>query len=196
MGRREREFLQRRKEILDAALKLFSEKGYSRTSMQEIAREAEFAVGTLYKFFPTKKDLYEALVLENARKIHQLMMTAFEEEETLPLLKRIVRLKWEIAEKHRSFLKLYFSELWEATFSLKGTLKGELKEMYNSYFERLVEAFKRGVEEGVFEDRSPTLYALSFEGMVNNAVIAMIEEGLEVDPREILEIFLERNLKR
>ena len=196
MGRREREFLQRRREILDAALKLFSEKGYSRTSMQEIAKEAEFAVGTLYKFFPTKKDLYEALVLENAKKIHQLMMTTFEEKRTLPLLRKIVRLKWEIAEKHRSFLKLYFSELWEATFSLKGTLKGELKDMYNGYFERLVEAFKRGVEEGVLEKRSPILYALSFEGMVNNALIATIEEGIEVDPREILEIFLERNLKR
>lgn len=164
--------------------------------MQEIAKESEFAVGTLYKFFPTKKDLYEALVLENARRIHQVMMTAFEEKRTLPLLRRVVRLKWDIAEKHRSFLKLYFSELWEATFSLKGTLKGELKEMYDSYLEKLIEAFKRGVEEGTFEDRSPVLYALSFEGMVNNALIAMIEEGVRIDPREVLDIFLEGSLKK
>ena len=39
-----------RKEIMDEALKLFSARGYHRVSMQDIAHEAEFAVGTLYKF--------------------------------------------------------------------------------------------------------------------------------------------------
>ncbi|HAO20045.1 MAG TPA: TetR/AcrR family transcriptional regulator, partial [Desulfobacteraceae bacterium] len=47
LPRREREKLRQRREMLDAALKLFSEKGFHNVSMHEIARNAEFAIGTL-----------------------------------------------------------------------------------------------------------------------------------------------------
>ncbi|RPJ04344.1 MAG: TetR/AcrR family transcriptional regulator, partial [Deltaproteobacteria bacterium] len=49
LPRREREKLRQRHEVLDVALRLFSEKGYHNVSMHEIAKEAEFAIGTLYK---------------------------------------------------------------------------------------------------------------------------------------------------
>ena len=53
---------QRRRAILDAARKFFEQKGYGATSMAEIAEEAQLAVGTLYKFFRDKRDLYQTLV--------------------------------------------------------------------------------------------------------------------------------------
>ncbi|NCC26054.1 MAG: TetR/AcrR family transcriptional regulator, partial [Deltaproteobacteria bacterium] len=56
--RRERERLRQRQDILAGALALFAEKGYHNVSMQEIAERTEFATGTLYKFFPSKEDLY------------------------------------------------------------------------------------------------------------------------------------------
>jgi AcrR family transcriptional regulator len=51
LSRREREKLRQRQEMLDAAVKLFSKDGYHNVSMLKIAQEAEFAIGTLYKFF-------------------------------------------------------------------------------------------------------------------------------------------------
>jgi len=38
--------------------------------MHEIAQTAEFAIGTLYKFFENKEDLYKALMIEQAVKFH------------------------------------------------------------------------------------------------------------------------------
>ena len=71
--RREREKLRQRQEILTAALSLFSKKGYHNVSMQEIAAKAEFAIGTLYKFFKNKEDLYKVLTLEQADKFHEAL---------------------------------------------------------------------------------------------------------------------------
>jgi AcrR family transcriptional regulator len=68
LSRKEREYRRHRYEILEAALELFSEKGFYNVSMNEIAQKAEFAVGTMYKFFENKEDLYKALVLEQADK--------------------------------------------------------------------------------------------------------------------------------
>ena len=48
-------------EILDAALALFVQQGFRGTSMHQIAEQAEFSVGKLYTFFPSKEDLFRGL---------------------------------------------------------------------------------------------------------------------------------------
>ena len=71
LPRREREKMRQRKEMLDAALDLFSEKGYHNASMQEIAHKSEFAIGTLYKvlddWFPGAADYGQAQPWVGAR---------------------------------------------------------------------------------------------------------------------------------
>src|SRR5258708_13912156 len=47
--------------ILDAALRLFSQYGYRRTSIDDIAREAEIAKGTVYLSFKSKEEIFRAL---------------------------------------------------------------------------------------------------------------------------------------
>ncbi|MCX5991339.1 MAG: TetR/AcrR family transcriptional regulator [Chloroflexi bacterium] len=47
----------RRKQILDAALAVFSRKGYGEATIPDIAREAGIAVGTIYNYYPGKRDL-------------------------------------------------------------------------------------------------------------------------------------------
>ena len=62
--RRQREAEQRRQDILKAAQKLFWEKGFSGTTMPQVAAEAELAPGTLYLYFPSKDALYVELLVE------------------------------------------------------------------------------------------------------------------------------------
>ncbi len=59
---------EKRARFLQAALKLFAEKGVQSTSTAEIAREAGTAAGTLFLYFPTKQDLIHALVLEISKQ--------------------------------------------------------------------------------------------------------------------------------
>jgi AcrR family transcriptional regulator len=52
----------RRKQILDAALEVFSRKGYGEATIPDIAREAGVAVGTIYNYYESKRDLLVSLV--------------------------------------------------------------------------------------------------------------------------------------
>jgi AcrR family transcriptional regulator len=61
MNRRERQLIERRQELLSAALGLFERKGYLETSMEEIAEAADVARATLYNHFPSKADVVLAL---------------------------------------------------------------------------------------------------------------------------------------
>lgn len=54
----------RGKIIVDAALKVFSRKGYADTRMADIAREAEMSYGLVYHYFENKEKLFDAIVEE------------------------------------------------------------------------------------------------------------------------------------
>jgi AcrR family transcriptional regulator len=54
----------RREDILQASLHLFSEKGFHGTSMRDIARAAEITEGLIYHYFASKRDLFRAIIEE------------------------------------------------------------------------------------------------------------------------------------
>ena len=53
---------QRRKQILECARKLFSERGYYQTQISDIQHEAGVARGTIYQYFQNKEDLFQTLL--------------------------------------------------------------------------------------------------------------------------------------
>lgn len=59
---------ERRREIIAAAIKLFSEKGYERVTMQDIMKMLNIAKGTIYHYFDSKESLLEAVVEEIVRE--------------------------------------------------------------------------------------------------------------------------------
>ena len=60
--RKKQDLEKRREEILQAALDVFTEKGYGTATMPEIARKAGVAAGTLYLYYPSKRELFVAVV--------------------------------------------------------------------------------------------------------------------------------------
>ncbi|AEB06904.1 regulatory protein TetR [Coriobacterium glomerans PW2] len=52
----------RRKTVLDVAINLFAEHGYSATSINDIARDAHISIGAMYSYFASKEDLYFTIV--------------------------------------------------------------------------------------------------------------------------------------
>ena len=61
--RKEREKERRRQQIMVAAKRVFSEKGFNKATMEDIAQEAELSPGTLYLYFKNKEELYASLSL-------------------------------------------------------------------------------------------------------------------------------------
>lgn len=62
--------LEKVEKIVDAAFKLFNEKGYYNTTTADIANESKVATGSVYAYFEDKKDIYIQVI----RKIHENFM--------------------------------------------------------------------------------------------------------------------------
>jgi AcrR family transcriptional regulator len=62
--------LTRHRNIVRAAKRLFGLKGYDATAMEDVARAARLAVGTIYNYFPTKTDLVLAIVRRETEELY------------------------------------------------------------------------------------------------------------------------------
>lgn len=60
---------ERKQEILDAAIRVFSKKGYDRTSISDIAKEIGISQGLCYRYFPSKEAIYDAGIEQYAESI-------------------------------------------------------------------------------------------------------------------------------
>src|SRR3974390_1281461 len=131
LPRREREKLRQRQEILAAALDLFSQKGYHNVSMQEIAGKAEFAIGTLYKFFQNKEDLYKTLVLERCDDFEDGLSRAMNQsDDEVEKLRHYVRFRSDRFRHNLPFVRLFLAESRGIGYNLKAGLDDEVRTRY------------------------------------------------------------------
>lgn len=99
---------EKRKKILDVAVSEFSSKGFENANINVIAKLAGVSVGSLYKYFDTKTDLFLTSVnyglsyLENV--LGEVIMT---DEDILDKLEKIIRFAMKFSREHGEMIRLY-----------------------------------------------------------------------------------------
>lgn len=174
--RRERERMRHRGEILNAALELFANKGYHNVTMHQVAERAEFAVGTLYKFFDDKEDLYKALVKERATELHSILRDALEAAgDEVAKVRNYIREKGRVFAENLPLVRLYFAETRGASFNIRAGLDGEIRQLYDQLLESLSAVFRAGISKGLFRKMDSYYMALALDGMTNTFILAWLE---------------------
>jgi TetR/AcrR family transcriptional regulator len=196
LPRREREKLRQRREILDGALDLFSEKGYHNVSMHQIAEKAEFAIGTLYKVFRNKEDLYKALVLEQCDRFEDAITQAIgDSDDHVEKLRNYIRGKCEWLSSNLSFVRLFLAESRGASFNIQAGLDEALRKRHYAFLERLAAIFESGIKDKRFKKiAAPYYLAIALDSVVDAFLLLWIDapdrHPYPEDPQAILDIFI------
>lgn len=85
---REKKKRQTRKAIIEAAVRLFGRKGFEKTSIEELAREAGIGKGTIYTYFQTKAEIFYAFCEEQFEFIHKELATKTDPEA--PVIEQVM----------------------------------------------------------------------------------------------------------
>jgi TetR/AcrR family transcriptional regulator len=178
LPRRAREKLAQRQEMLAAALELFSEKGYHNVSMHEIAEKAEFAIGTLYKFFSNKEDLYKALILEQSYKFQEALTKAIEEpNDEIQKLRNYVQAKGEVFRANVSTIRLYFAETQGARFNVMAGFDAEMQQRRSDFMQIIASIFESGMKRKRFKKiAEPYQLAVSLDSITNAFLFLWLDE--------------------
>jgi AcrR family transcriptional regulator len=108
---RDRDLCERREQILDAATELFSEHGYSDAVTQALAERLGVGKGTLYRYFPSKKDLFLAAVDRVVRRCRERLDEATgEAADPLEKVEAGVRAFLTFYAEHPRYVELLVQE--------------------------------------------------------------------------------------
>lgn len=100
---------ERKQEILDTAIKLFTEKGYEKTSIADIAKEINVAQGLCYRYFPSKEALFDSALDQYAERLVNQMREGL--SSTQKTLHEIIAETPLLLENHRDpYYKVFHEE--------------------------------------------------------------------------------------
>jgi TetR/AcrR family transcriptional regulator len=171
ISRKEREYLAHREEIVSAAEKVFAAKGFFPTTMSDIAREAEFGTGTLYKYFKSKEELYFTLIDEKVEEINRLVKDELSRKTSaVERIKKVLELQFEFFERNRDFFRIYISERNRFEWTVKDDLGKGLHEKMVTYINILAGVMRQGIKGGEFKSMNPMDLAHTLVGIVNSFV--------------------------
>jgi AcrR family transcriptional regulator len=136
-------------EILAAALSSFAERGYAATRLDDVAARAGVTKGTLYLYFPSKEELFKAVIRQSIvpNIARNEAMVAESNESSAVLLERLVRQWVEIARTPMSALpKLIFTEAG----NFPDLARFYLDEVAGRGLKLLQRVLERGIARGEF----------------------------------------------
>lgn len=138
-SRKKKEKEDKRTLILDAARKVFLEKGYAQASIRNIAEEIEHSPGTIYLYFKDKDDIFHALHEEGFGRMLQKMEPLRFVSDPFERLKAMGRIYLDFAKNNKDFYDLMFviqsplkheteDEKWEMGTRTLNALKDIIRE--------------------------------------------------------------------
>jgi len=155
----------KRDQIVDVAIRLFADADASQVSMDEIARRAGVAKGTLYNYFRSKEDLYIEAIRYRFRNLVSLLERAFgtREQPSRDLTSFVLHYE-AFMRKHPHFFRLLQRSRTEPGYAIV------FEELENSVIALLADVINRGMRVGEFKNGSAEFCARLILGMVEREV--------------------------
>lgn len=165
--------------LLAAGLKVFSQKGYKATRVNDIAKQANVTTGAIYHHFRGKSEIFIALVEKSEAKANQLAQNILDEGGTpATILRQLVVRVFQFIEEDEEYRAMYDLFLNKAEFSsklsslIKQSLEG--RRQLARYFSDLI---KKGIKMGEFRpDVSPDDTALALVGFMHGIGLIWVQD--------------------
>jgi AcrR family transcriptional regulator len=142
---REQKKRKTREAIMQAAVKLFGEKGFEKTSIEELAKEAGIGKGTIYSYFQTKTDILHAFCEDELDCLHQELTNNANKES--PILQQMVAIymsEFRLITENREFGRIFMQQtVFPRDVDIKSHLENE-----NNYFKLLFPLLEKAQERG------------------------------------------------
>ena len=161
--------------IFNAAVDVFSERGFEKATMDEIAAKAKVAKGTIYYHFKSKEDLFVFLVEEGTRLLGDSVLSKLPTEASAAeQLRVIVREQLAFFQEYRDFCIIILREAWG-----EDTRQREFRRMLVHYVRSIQTIVEQGIASGEFMTNDPETAAWSIFGGISIRAIHHIFTGAD-----------------
>jgi len=181
-------------QILQAAEKLFAKKGFYPTTIDEIAKEAKSAKGTIYLYFDNKEDLFFSVIETKL----DLLLDKIQEAVKKPGLasqriKTVISIHLKFLEENKNFFKVMQSFPEGLKKKLERKLKGRVVEKQSRYIEILDRLIQEAIERNEIKALDSKKLAVILMGIIHSLTVYWIsrkgKKSLSTDKSLAWEVF-------
>lgn len=176
-----------KRKIFNTAIKMFSEKGYDNTSVDEITAIAGVAKGSLYYHFSKKEDIFDMLLKEGIELLkNNIEIKTKNCTSQLDKIKAIILIQIKVIVKYEDFLNVVFSQLWGEEQKNK-----KCKEAVFQYIKIIQEIVDEGIKNGEFYDGDVEAIASGIFGVTCSSLIYRLKKDRQVDIQQVYNGFID-----
>ena len=164
-----------KRKIFEASLKLFSEKGYDATSIEEITATVGVAKGTLYYHFNSKEEIFNFLIEEGMKLLKNSIEIKTEKlDKAIDKIKAIVLKELKVIVKYEDFMTIALSQTWG-----NETRNVFCKQKVIEYIDVIKEIVEEGIKNGDIVDCDADMLASEIFSLTCSVLIYKRKIGLE-----------------
>ncbi len=174
-----------KRKIFEASMKLFAEKGYDATSIEEITATVGVAKGTLYYHFSSKEEIFNFLVEEGMKLLNNSVDIKIDKlPNYIDKLKAIVLIQIKIVVKYENLITILLNQFWgnEARNQM-------CKEQIFTYIEKIEQIVKAGIEKGEIKQGNPQAIASEIYGLICSSLVYKARSQEEIDVTKLYKEF-------
>ncbi len=187
--RKQRERERRRQQIIVAAKRVFSERGFSKTTMEDIAREAELSPGTLYLYFKNKDELYASLSLRILQYMNIRLEDVKKEKDSEPAQK-IASIKEALYDVYQFdpmiLINMFHLQSSETFKNISSPLLDNISELSRNSLQTLADIFKDSSDRNTVLSRQSTAVADIVWSLFTGVVLWEESKRMIEDDRDYL----------
>lgn len=173
-----------KRKIFEASMKLFAEKGYDATSVEEITATVGVAKGTLYYHFSSKEEIFQFLVEEGVKLLkNSIAIKTSGLTNSIDKIKAIVLIEIKILAKYENFITIILSEIW-------GTSKRSImcRKYVFEYIQMIEDIVKEGIDKGEIIPADSNVIASGIFGFVCSSMIYKLKKSEKI---EVMQLYKE-----
>jgi AcrR family transcriptional regulator len=159
---------EKRLEILTAAKNLFAQKGFERSTVEEIAARANVGKGTVYLYFENKEQIFMAILEQGLVELQNLFADLPSNKDFYQKLYDIIYKNLAYVETHHEFYRLFLKERLTVKLLSDAHKDRLIMEKYHAIFRKLAELMQQGMDQGYVRPGDPLDYGIAIGGILNH----------------------------
>lgn len=176
-----------KRRIFTTAIKLFAEKGYESTGIEEITAVAGVAKGSLYYHFETKEELFDMLLEEGAKLLNNSIEIKTRHcENATEKLKAIIMVQIKSIIRYQDFVTVIMNNmLGETSRAIK------CKKALHEYVANIAEVIREGMNEGLFYEGDAEGIAFGIFGINYSSLLYLMKKEGKMTEEQLYKSYVE-----
>lgn len=184
-----------KRKIFETSMKLFAEKGYESTSIEEITATVGVAKGTLYYHFSSKEEIFNFLVEEGMKLLkNSIQIKTAKLDNSIDKIKAIILIQVKVLKKYENLITIVLSQIW-GTEERNTTCRRYVMD----YIKNVEKIIKEGIEKQEIIDMDSEVLASEIFASTCTSLIYKMKTNQEIDIKKMyteLETSVIKGIKR